>query len=355
MDARTESEPTPVKNLTTVERKSEREFVVTRTFNGPARLVFEAWTKPELLKRWWVPKSIGMSLVSCEADVRVGGKYRFVFGLDGSKTMAFFGKYLEVTPHSRLVWTNEEGEGGEAVTTVTFEEKGGKTLLVLHERPSIEGGHRRGHRLRGGAARDVRATGRASRHRWRQGTDMGLLTFGLNVTLDGCYDHREGIADDELHDYFTQLIGAAGAMLYGRTTYEMMEAYWPAVARDEKAPRADREFARTLDAIPKYVVSASRRDFPWNNTFRVEGELYDAVRQLKEKTPRGLLVGSPMLSAALERQGLIDEYRIVVHPVIAGHGPTLFQGLERSRRLEVVSTTHLKSGVMALHCRRHAG
>jgi dihydrofolate reductase len=184
---------------------------------------------------------------------------------------------------------------------------------------------------------------------------MGLLTFALNVTLDGCHDHREMIADEELHDYFTQLIGGAGAMLYGRTMYELMEDYWPAVARDEKAPRAEREWARTLEAMPKYVVSASRRDFPWNNTFRVEGELHDAVRQLKEKTPRGLLVSSPMLSAALERQGLIDEYRIVVHPVFAGHGPTLFQGLERSRRLKVVSTNHLKSGVMALHCRRHEG
>jgi uncharacterized protein YndB with AHSA1/START domain len=139
MDARRESEPTTMKNPTTVERKSEREFVVTRTFNGPARLVFEAWTKPELLKRWWVPKSIGMSLLSCEMDVRVGGKYRLGFGQDGSETMAFFGRYLEVTPHSRLVWTNEEGDGGEAVTTVTFEEKGGKTLLVLHElHPSKE-------------------------------------------------------------------------------------------------------------------------------------------------------------------------------------------------------------------------
>ena len=139
MDATRESEPTPVKNRTTVERKSEREFVVTRTFNGPARLVFEAWTKPELLKLWWVPKSIGMSLLSCEMDVRIGGGYRFVFGQEGSKTMAFFGKYLEVTPPSRLVWTNEEGEGGQAVTTVTFEEKGGKTLLVLHElHPSKE-------------------------------------------------------------------------------------------------------------------------------------------------------------------------------------------------------------------------
>jgi uncharacterized protein YndB with AHSA1/START domain len=139
MDARREGEPTPVKNPTTVERKSEREFVVTRTFDAPARLVFEAWTTPELFKRWWVPKSIGMSLLSCEMDVRVGGNYRLVFGQDASKSMAFFGRYIEVTPHSRLVWTNEEGDGGEAVTTVTFEEKGGKTLLVLHElHPSKE-------------------------------------------------------------------------------------------------------------------------------------------------------------------------------------------------------------------------
>jgi uncharacterized protein YndB with AHSA1/START domain len=124
---------------TTVQRKSDRELVVTRTFDAPARLVFEAWSRPELFKQWWVPKSMGMSLLSCEADVRVGGKYRFVFALDGSKTMAFFGKYIEVNPHSRLVWTNEEGDGGEAVTTVTFEEKGGQTLLLLHERhPSQE-------------------------------------------------------------------------------------------------------------------------------------------------------------------------------------------------------------------------
>src|SRR5215204_6362345 len=116
MNARRESEPTPVKNPTTVERTSEREFVVTRTFDGPARLVFEAWTKPELLKLWWAPKSMNMSLLSCEADVRVGGRYRFVFGHDASETMAFFGRYLEVIPNSRLVWTNEEGDGGEAIT-----------------------------------------------------------------------------------------------------------------------------------------------------------------------------------------------------------------------------------------------
>jgi uncharacterized protein YndB with AHSA1/START domain len=121
-----------MKSRTTVERKSERELVVTRTFDGPARIVFEAWTKPELLKRWWAPKSTGMSLLSCEADVRAGGKYRFVFGHGASESMAFFGKYIEVTPHSRLVWTNDESDQG-SVTTVTFEEKGGKTTLVMHE------------------------------------------------------------------------------------------------------------------------------------------------------------------------------------------------------------------------------
>ena len=130
MDARKESEPTPMKNRTMVERKSERELVVTRTFNGPAHIVYEAWTKPELFKQWWVPKSMGMSLRSCEMDVRVGGTYRLEFEPNG---MAFFGTYLEVTPHSRLVWTNEEGGEGGPVTTVTFEEKDGKTLLVLRE------------------------------------------------------------------------------------------------------------------------------------------------------------------------------------------------------------------------------
>ena len=131
MDARRGSELTPMQNRTTVERTSERELVVTRTFNGPPRIVFEAWTTPELFKRWWAPKSMGMSLLSCEMDVRAGGKYRLAFAHEGSES-AFFGRYLEVTPHSRLVWTNEESENG-AITTVTFEEKDGKTLLVMHE------------------------------------------------------------------------------------------------------------------------------------------------------------------------------------------------------------------------------
>jgi uncharacterized protein YndB with AHSA1/START domain len=122
-----------MKNETTVERKSERELVVTRIFDGPARIVFEAWTKPELFERWWVPKSIGMTMLSCEMDVRTGGKYRLVFAFGGAEPMAFHGRYIEVTPPSRLVWTNDEGDEGGAVTTVTFEERDGKTLVVMHD------------------------------------------------------------------------------------------------------------------------------------------------------------------------------------------------------------------------------
>jgi uncharacterized protein YndB with AHSA1/START domain len=119
-------------NPTTVERKSDREMVVTRTFDAPARIVFDAWTKPELFKRWWAPKSIGMNILSCEMDVRTGGKYRLIFGQDAASSWAFFGKYVEVIPNQRIVWTNEEIDDG-AVTTVTFEEQGGQTLLTLSE------------------------------------------------------------------------------------------------------------------------------------------------------------------------------------------------------------------------------
>ena len=123
------------KSATTVERKSDRELVVTRTFNGPARIVFEAWTKPELFSRWWTPKSFGMTILSCEMDVRTGGSYRLEIGHPArDQPMAFFGRYLEATPPSRLVWTNDEGgEGAGAITTVTFEEKGDETLVVLSD------------------------------------------------------------------------------------------------------------------------------------------------------------------------------------------------------------------------------
>jgi uncharacterized protein YndB with AHSA1/START domain len=135
MDARSaKSEAASMKNRTLVERKSECELVVTRAFNAPARIVFEAWTRPELLQRWWAPKSFGVFFLSCETDARTGGTYRFVFGHAASeKPMAFFGRYIEVTPHSRLVWTNDEGGEGGAVTTVTFEERGGETLVVVRD------------------------------------------------------------------------------------------------------------------------------------------------------------------------------------------------------------------------------
>ncbi len=132
MNARIESKSGPMKNRTTVERKSDREVVVTRTINGPARIVFEAFTKAELLKRWWVPKSVGMTLLSCEVDARVGGKYRLVFD-HSPEPAAFFGTYVEVKPYSRLAWTNDEGGEGGSVTTVTFEERGGTPQGVLRE------------------------------------------------------------------------------------------------------------------------------------------------------------------------------------------------------------------------------
>lgn len=135
MQASRQGESTRTKNPTTLERKSDRELVVTRTFDAPARIVWEAWTNAELFKRWWAPKSFGMTMVSCEMDVRVGGGYRlaFVVGDPPSPPMEFFGKYTEVTPHSRLVWTNDEGGAAGPVTTVTFEERDGKTLLAKHD------------------------------------------------------------------------------------------------------------------------------------------------------------------------------------------------------------------------------
>src|SRR5690606_15824609 len=170
---------------------------------------------------------------------------------------------------------------------------------------------------------------------------MGLLTFSINVTLDGCVDHREGIADDETHAYFTHMMDGGGAMLWGRVTYEMMESYWPAVARgDEDAPPALREWAVKLDAKPKYVVSATRSDFPWTNSHLLTGNLRTSVQQLKDSTRDGVLLGSGKLATELDRLGLVDEYKFLVQPRIVGHGPTLYQsGLPSTRRLELLSAT----------------
>jgi len=183
---------------------------------------------------------------------------------------------------------------------------------------------------------------------------MGLLTFSINLTLDGCIDHREGIADDETHAFFTRLMDEAGAMLWGRVTYEMMESYWPAVARGNvEAPPAIREWAVKLEDKPKYVVSSTRNTFPWTNSQHVAGDLRAGVRRLKDSTPDGILLGSGKLATELDRLDLIDEYILLIHPRIAGHGPTLYAGgLPGTRRLELVSTKSLRNGAVAMHYRR---
>jgi dihydrofolate reductase len=183
---------------------------------------------------------------------------------------------------------------------------------------------------------------------------MGILTFSINVTLDGCVDHQEGIADDETHAFFTRLLDESGAMLWGRTTYEMMESYWPAVARgDQEAPPALREWAAKLEVKPKYVVSSTRKDFPWNNSHLLTGDLRAGVQKLKDATPAGVLLGSGKLATALDRLGLIDEYELLVHPRIAGHGPTLYEGgLPSTVKLELVSAKPLRCGAVAMHYRR---
>jgi dihydrofolate reductase len=183
---------------------------------------------------------------------------------------------------------------------------------------------------------------------------MGLLTFSINVTLDGCVDHLEGIADDETHAYFTRLLDEAGAMLWGRVTYEMMESYWPLVARgDVEAQPALREWAVTLEAKPKYVVTSTRTDLSWTNSHAIAGDLRTGVQTLKDETPAGVLLGSGTLATELDRLDLIDEYRFLVHPMIAGHGPILYQGgLPSTRRLDLVSAKPLRNGVVAMHYRR---
>jgi dihydrofolate reductase len=183
---------------------------------------------------------------------------------------------------------------------------------------------------------------------------MGLLTFSINVTLDGCVDHQEGIADDETHAFFTRLMNEHGAMLWGRVTYEMMENHWPAVARgDVQAPPALLAWAVQLEAKPKYVVSSTRKDFPWTNSHHITEDLRTGVQKLKDTTPEGVLLGSGKLATALDRLGLIDEYKLLVHPRIVGHGPTLYgSGLPSTRRLELISVKPLRNGAVAMHYRR---
>ena len=184
---------------------------------------------------------------------------------------------------------------------------------------------------------------------------MSVLSFAINVTLDGCVDHREGIADDETHAFFTELMDAHDAMLWGRTTYEMMESYWPAVARGEQeAAPVIREWAEKLEAKPKYVVSSTRSDFPWTNSHHIDGgDLRGGIERLKASVDGGILLGSGKLATELDRLDLIDEYHFVVQPRLVGHGPTLYgSGLARTRKLELIASTLMKCGAVALFYRR---
>jgi dihydrofolate reductase len=176
---------------------------------------------------------------------------------------------------------------------------------------------------------------------------MRPLRYFINVTLDGCCDHREGIPDEDLHRHAAETIAQADALLLGRVTYEMMEAAWRLSTRTVVMPEWTEPFARTIDAAKKYVVSSTLDRADWNAEL-VRGDLGEAVRRLKREPGKGLFVGGVTLPQALAELGLIDEYEIVVHPKLAGHGPTLFAGLSRRVDLKLVGRLELASGAVAL-------
>jgi dihydrofolate reductase len=176
---------------------------------------------------------------------------------------------------------------------------------------------------------------------------MRPLRYSINVTLDGCCDHREGFADEELHRHAAENVARADALLFGRVTYEMMEAAWRPPARTAARPDWMEPFARTIDAAKKYVVSSTLERVDWNAEL-VRGDLGKAVQQLKREAGKGLLVGGVKLPLALAELGLIDEYEFVVQPRLAGHGPTLFAGLSKRIDLKLVSRLEFGSGAVAM-------
>jgi dihydrofolate reductase len=176
---------------------------------------------------------------------------------------------------------------------------------------------------------------------------MRPLRYSINVTLDGCCDHREGIADEELHRHAVENIAQADALLFGRVTYEMMEAAWRLSTRTVRMPDWTEPFARTIDAAKKYVVSSTLNRVDWNAEL-VRGDLAKAVQHLKSQSGKGLLTGGVKLPMALTELGLIDEYEFVVHPRLAGHGPTLFAGLSKHVDLKLVSRLEFSSGAVVM-------
>jgi dihydrofolate reductase len=180
---------------------------------------------------------------------------------------------------------------------------------------------------------------------------MRPLRYSINITLDGCCDHRVGIADEDLHRHAMENIAQADALLFGRVTYQMMEAAWRLSTRTVTMPEWTEPFARTIDAAKKYVVSSTLDRVDWNAEL-VRGDLGKAVQELKRAPGRGLFTGGVTLPLALAELGLIDEYEFVVHPRIAGHGPTLFAGLPKLIDLKLVSRLELGSGVVAMRYER---
>ncbi len=176
---------------------------------------------------------------------------------------------------------------------------------------------------------------------------MRPLRYSLNVTLDGCYDHRVGIADEDLHRHAVENIEGADALIFGRVTYEMMESAWRLPAKPNAWPAFMEPFARTIHAAKKYVVSRTLHAVDWNAEL-LRGNLAEEVRRLKQLPGKGLFVGGVSVAQQLAELDLIDEYEFVVHPRVAGHGPTLFAGFSRLLDLKLVSRVEFASGALAL-------
>jgi dihydrofolate reductase len=176
---------------------------------------------------------------------------------------------------------------------------------------------------------------------------MRTLRYSINVTLDGCCDHRAGITDEELHRYWAENLAQADALLFGRVTYQMMEAAWRLSTRTVAMPDWTEPFARAIDAAKKYVVSSTLNQVDWNAEL-IRGDLEQAVQQLKQEPGKGLFTGGVTLPLALAELGLIDEYEFVVHPRLVGHGPTLLSGLSKHIDLKLVSRLEFGSGAVAM-------
>ncbi len=185
---------------------------------------------------------------------------------------------------------------------------------------------------------------------------MRKVVFAINITTDGFCDHRDGIADDELHEYFTNVLRNASLLLYGRTTYELMVPYWPDVARTQPGPEAINEFARVFDSLDMVVFSTTLQQVDGNNRRIVRGNVAEEVVALKQQPGKDILAGSLSIASQLSARGLIDEYRFVGHPVVAGKGPRLFETVkpQDSLRLDFIDSETFRSGVVALHYRKHS-